>query len=344
MTALSRDTTELLKKKTGAFLLTNALYLVLIALLFIIVIIDTNFLSFQNFTFIITQSATRVIMALGVAGLIVLGCTDLSLGRNVGMAAIVACSLLQATNYSQRIYPDLPRLPIYLPILLVMILCTVFMVFQGLIVAKLKVAPFIASLGFQLILYGAQSLYIDEINDSSPIGGLDPVFSRFAQGAIEFETFRIPYLILYALGVTALVWFLWNKTKLGKNMFAIGGNIEAATVSGVNIVANMLAVYIIAGMLYGFAGALEGARTGSATNMLGQGYELDAIAACVVGGVSMRGGVGSVAGVVTGVIMFQIINYGLIFIEVNPYVQYIVKGMIIVLAVAIDSQKYIKRK
>ena len=332
------------KKRISAFLLKNALYLVMFFLLSIIVIVQPSFLSFQNFYFIVTQSSSRIILALGIASIIVLGYTDLSLGRSVGMAAIVASSLLQAVNYSQRVFPDLPRLPIFVPILAVMVLCSIFMVAQALVVSKLKVAPFIASLGFQLIIYGLQSIYIDRLNDSSPIGGLDPAFSNFAQGAIEFSSFRIPYIIIYALVASLVIWFLWNKTKLGRNMYAIGGNIEAATVSGVNVVANILVIYVIAGMMYGFGGALEGARTGSVTNMLGQGYELDAIAACVVGGVSMRGGVGTVPGVVTGVLLFQIINYGLVYIGVNPYVQFIVKGMIIVLAVAIDSQKYVKRR
>jgi methyl-galactoside transport system permease protein len=333
-----------IKKKISAFLLKNALYLVMFLLLAIIVMVQPSFLRFQNFYFIITQSSSRIVLALGIASIIVLGYTDLSLGRSVGMAAIVTSSLLQAADYSQKIFPHLPQLPIVVPILLAMILCSLFMVAQALIVSKLKVAPFIASLGFQLIIYGLQSIYIDRLNDSSPIGGLDPAFSRFAQGAIEFSNFRIPYLIIYALVASLIIWFIWNKTKLGRNMYAIGGNIEAATVSGVNVVMNILAIYIIAGMMYGFGGALEGARTGSVTNMLGQGYELDAIAACVVGGVSMRGGVGTVPGVVTGVLLFQIINYGLVFIGVNPYVQFIVKGMIIVLAVAIDSQKYVRRR
>ena len=332
------------RKWLPSFLLKNGLYLFLIALLGIIIAINPGFFRMQNFVFIITQASTRIILALGVAGIIVLGCVDLSLGRNVGMSAIVSCSLLQAVSYSHRIYHYLPRLPLVLPILLVMALCTLFLVAIALIVTKLKVEAFITSLGFGLIIYGLESLYLDRVNDSSPIGGLDPVFSHFAQGAIEFPNFRIPYLILYAAIIVGIIWFVWNKTRLGKNMFAIGGNIEAATVSGVNIVLNSVIVFAIAGMLYGFGGALEGARTGSATNLLGEGYELDAIAACVVGGVSLRGGVGSVAGVVTGVILFQVINYGLVYIGVNPYVQYTVKGLIIVLAITIDSQKYIKRK
>ena len=127
-------------------------------------------------------------------------------------------------------------------------------------------------------------------------------------------------------------------------MYAIGGNVEAATVSGVNVVANIIVIYAIAGVMYGFGGALEGARTGSVTNMLGSGYELDAIAACVVGGVAVRGGVGTVVGVVTGVLIFQVINYGLVFIGVNPYYQYIIRGLIIIIAVAIDVRKYLAKK
>jgi len=333
-----------LQKRLSAFLLVNGLYLFLLVLLAIIIAIDPSFFRMQNFVFIITQSSTRIIIALGVAGIIILGCVDLSLGRNVGMAAIVACSLLQRVGYAQRIFPHLPRMPVALPVLLVMVLCSLFLVAMALIVTKLKVEAFITSLGFALIIYGLESLYVDRLNDSSPIGGLDPAFSHFAQGAVELQNFRVPYLVLYAAIITWIIWFIWNKTKLGKNMFAIGGNIEAATVSGVDIVVNSVVVFMVAGMLYGLAGALEGARTGSVTNLLGEGYELDAIAACVVGGVSLRGGVGSIAGVVTGVVLFQIINYGLVYIGVNPYIQYSVKGLIIVLAITIDSQKYKKRK
>jgi len=137
---------------------------------------------------------------------------------------------------------------------------------------------------------------------------------------------------------------LWNKTRFGKNIFAIGGNPEAAKVSGVNVARNLIVIYMVAGMFYAFGGMLEAGRIGSATNNLGFMYELDAIAACVVGGVSFAGGVGTVIGVVTGVIIFTVINYGLTYIGVNPYWQYIIKGSIIILAVAIDSLKYAKKK
>jgi len=144
--------------------------------------------------------------------------------------------------------------------------------------------------------------------------------------------------------VSALVWVVFNKTRLGKNMYAIGGNPQAARVSGIRVGANLLAIYAIAGALYGLGGVLEAARTGGATNNYGNMYELDAIAACVVGGVSTSGGIGTVPGVLAGVLIFGVINYGLTFIGVNPYWQLILKGLIIVFAVAVDMRKYANRQ
>ncbi len=156
--------------------------------------------------------------------------------------------------------------------------------------------------------------------------------------------FKIPYLIIYATIVTIVIWFLWNKTRFGKNIYAIGGNKEAALVSGVNVTKYTILIYTVAGMLYGLGGSLEAARIGSATNNTGNMYELDAISACIVGGLSFNGGVGTVSGVVTGVLIFQVIAYGLSFIGVNPYMQFIIKGLIIISAVALDSRKHNKKK
>lgn len=330
--------------KMKSFLMNYAIYIVLIFLFIAIVLVDPKFLSWRNFGFVLAQAAPRTIIALGVAGLLVLGGTDLAAGRMVGMAGILAASLLQATDYSLRIFTGLPELPLWLPILACMLLCSIFSIVQAILVSVLKIAPFIASLGMQMVVYGIQSIYFDTVNKSAPIGGLSKNFSNFAQGAISIGNTRIPFIIIYSIIITAIVWFIWNKTTLGKNMFAIGGNPEAAIVSGVNIVRNSIIIYIIAGALYGFAGFLEAGRTGSATNSMGSGYELDAIAACVVGGVSLRGGIGSISGIVTGVLIFQVINYGLIFIGVNPYVQYLIKGIIILFAIAIDTQKYVKKR
>lgn len=331
------------RERVSSFLLNYAIYIVLFILILIIVLIDKTFLNTKNFGFILTQASTRVILALGVGGIIVLGGTDLSVGRMVGLSAVVSASLLQNLTNPNRIYTDMPQLPLIVPILLVVALCALVSGLSGVIVAKLHVTPFITTLGMMLIIYGTTSAYYEKIG-ASPIGGLDTRFTRFAQGAINLGVFRLPHLIISAVIATAIVWFIWNKTMLGRNMFAIGGNVEAAEVSGINIAGNIIVVYILAGILYGFAGALEVARTGSATNNLGNGYEMDAIAACVVGGVSLMGGVGKVSGIVTGTLIFQVINYGLVYIGVNPYMLYIIKGAIVIMAVAIDTQKYLKKK
>lgn len=323
----------------------NAIYIVLIVLLCVIVAIEPSFLSINNFRNILTQASTRIIIALGVGGILIAEGTDLSAGRMVGLAAVLSASLLQATDYAYRMYPTLGKLPVLIPILIAMLVCGFIGLLNGIVVSILKVPPFIATLGMMIIVYGLNSIYFDRPPyGAQPVGGLDPDFSKFVLGSIGTGKFAIPYLVIYALIATVIIWILWNKTRFGKNMYAIGGNSEAATVSGVNIVRNLILIYALAGLLYGFAGSLEAGRVGSATNNTGNMYELDAIAACVVGGVSTSGGIGTVPGIITGVLIFQVINYGLAFIGLNAYLQFIVKGLIIVSAVAIDMRKYVKRK
>lgn len=337
---------ERLNNKTNIkeFLTNNAIQLVLVALLVAIIFIDPTFLSITNLRNILAQSSIRIIIALGVGGIIVTQGTDLSAGRIIGLAAVVSASLLQATDYAYRMYPDLQRLPVVIPILIAMLLCGVMGALNGVAVSKFKVPPFIATMGMMLIAYGLTSIYFDRPPyGAQPIAGLDPKFVKLAQGNIGSGDFRIPYLIIFAIVVSIIMWLIWNKTKLGKNMFAIGGNPEAAEVSGVNVARNIIIIYLIAGMLYGLAGSLEAARVGSATNNTGNMYEMDAIAACVVGGVSFAGGVGSIGGIITGVLIFQVINYGLAFIGVSTYIQFIVKGLIIIAAVALDTRKYAKK-
>lgn len=341
-----RDRMEALKKADiREFMMNNAISLVLLALVMIIIAISPDFLSLLNFTNILSQASTRVIIALGVGGILIAQGTDLSAGRLVGFSAVISASLLQASTYAYRMYPDLPALPMWVPILLAMAVTSLFGLVNGFVVGKFQVPPFIATLGMMIIVYGINSTYYDRPPyGAQPIGGLDPAYMKFAQGYFKVGTVIIPYLVIYAIITTALIWVIWNKTRLGKNMYAIGGNPEAAAVSGVNILANLLVIYTLAGALYGFAGSLEAARVGSATNNTANMYELDAIAACVVGGVSTSGGIGTISGVITGVLIFQVLNYGLAFIGVNPYIQFIIKGLIIITAVAIDIQKYIKKK
>ncbi|MBC8588983.1 galactose/methyl galactoside ABC transporter permease MglC [Paratissierella segnis] len=337
----------MVKDKTKLYdkLLNYALPIILGIMILGVIIIEPSFVSIKNFTNILSQASTRAILAMGVAGLIVLQGTDLSAGRILGLSAIVSASLLQDINYAARMYPNLEQLPLIVPFLIAIGIGVFFTLINGFGVAKLKLHAFIITLGTQLIAYGAALIYIDRPPlGAQPIAGLDERYTNLVKGAFKIGNIEIPYLIIYAAIIAVIMYFVWNKTKLGKNMFAIGGNPEAAAVSGVNLTKNIMYVYLIAGILYGIAGFLEAARIGSATSITGQNYELDAIAACVVGGVSFSGGVGTIPGVLIGSIILQFINYGLNFIQVNPYLQIIVKGLIIIVAVSIDVRKYIEKK
>ncbi|NHM30203.1 galactose/methyl galactoside ABC transporter permease MglC [Neobacillus terrae] len=333
------------KSNISKWLFDNVIYVFLVLLVIGIVVASPDFLSMTNLINILSQSSSRIIIALGMAGILITAGTDLSAGRMVGLAAVVSASLLQASDYAYKMYPHLAELPLIVPILIAMAVTGLIGAVNGVIVSKLHVPPFIATLGMMIGVYGITSIYFDRPPyGAQPIGGLSQSFTTFAQRGIPVGQYEIPYLLLYAIIASILIWVMWNKTQLGKNMYAIGGNPEAAKVSGVNVARNIIIIYMIAGLLYGFSGTLEAGRVGSATNNTGNMYELDAIAACVVGGVSLSGGIGTVPGVITGVLIFQVINYGLAFLGVSPYIQYIVKGLIIVVAVAFDMRKHAKKK
>ncbi len=334
------------RKNPSEWMLEHALHIILLLMVIGIIVINPRFLNIINLRNILSQSSFRVIAALGIGGLLITKGNDLSAGRQVGMAACISASLLQTTTYVARMYQDLPELPLYVPILIACAVGAVIGLMNGIVVSIFKVTPFIATLGMQLIVYGAVAMYVDRPPlGAQPIGSLNDAFKTFGTGAFfPDEIYRIPYVLVYAIIVIILIYILWNYTRLGKNMYAIGGNTEAAEVSGVNIVSNTIAMYVIGSVLFAFAGTIVAAQTGSATNNTGNGYELDAIAACVVGGVSFSGGIGTVQGVVAGVLLFQVISYGLVFIKVNPYWQSIIKGLIIIAAVAIDGRKYLRKK
>lgn len=323
------------------FLTNNAIMLALLALVVVICFIEPRFMQIQVLLDILTQSSTRMIIALGICFTLLIAGTDLSAGRMVGLAAVVSTSMLQTATYANRFYPDLPQLPVFLPIIVAIIACMLFGTLNGFLVAKYDMHPFIATLAVQVMIYGACSLYFDmPPNSSQPIGGIRPDFSAIGQTKLFG---RISVLVPIAVVFTIAIWFVLNKTVFGKNVYAIGGNREAAVVSGVNVFKTIMGIFILASFMYGVGGVLEAARTAGATNNYGDGYELDAIAACVVGGVSLNGGIGTVGGIISGVLIFTVIQYGLQFIGVSPMWQQVIKGIIIAVAVAIDLSKY-KRK
>ena len=327
-------------------LLNNALFIILGVMLVVVICIKPNFVSITNVTNILRQASTRGILALGIAGIIIIQGTDLSAGRILGCCAAISASLLQAVTYASRMYPQITKgLPLIVPLLVSIGVACLFSALNGFGVAFLHMHAFIVSLGTQLIAYGCCCIYIDsQAGGAQPLSTLDPRYTAIVKGNLNLGFMELPYLVIYFILCAVVVYFLWNKTVFGKNMYAIGGNPEAAAVSGINIKLNIMLVFLLAGVLYGIASFLEAARIGSVTTTVGFNYEFDAISGCVIGGVSWAGGVGTIPGVLLGVILLQTINYSLTFLNVNPYLQYIIKGVLIILAVAIDVRKYLEKK
>lgn len=327
-------------------LINNALYILLVIAIIYTYTQNAKFLSINSIVNIISLSAANIPIALGIAGTIVLTGTDLSAGRVVGLTACISASLLQATTYATKMFPNLPVIPIPVVILLVIVIGGVIGWVNGFFVAKFKLHPFIVTLATQLIVYGILLMYImANGNNGQPLSGLDDSFKNFVTGSvINLGNVPIPNYVWYACLIIALMWFLWNKTTFGKNMFAVGSNPEAANVSGVNVMKTTILVHTIAGCMYGITGFIESARIGSNTANTGLNYESDAIAACVIGGVSFVGGTGKIRGVVLGVFLLRIIFVALNFLAINQNLQYIIKGLIILVACAIDMRKYLVRK
>lgn len=315
----------------------KALIIVLLFMIIGIIIIEPSFLQWRVVTDILTQSAVKMICALGLMFPLLIGGTDLAGGRQVGLAAVVVASMSQMIDYSNRFWPGLPELPIIIPILIAIGIVAVIGAINGFMIAKLKMAPFIATFGMSTIVYGINCLYFaKKPNNSQPIGGIREDLTFLS----TYKIFgQISLLVVIAVVMVAVVWFVLNKSVFGKNIYIVGGNPDAARVSGVNVHKIIIAVFIIESCLVGLAGIMEVARTGGANSSYGNSYEFDAISSCVVGGVSLSGGIGKVSGAVTGVIIFTFISYGLAFIGVNSNWQLIIKGIIICSAVALDMRK-----
>lgn len=332
------------KKLFQDFLVDNALLLVMAIIIISLIVIQPAFLSLANAMNILSQTSTKMIAALGVAGLIVLAGTDLSAGRIIGLCAVVSASLLQKADASSKYFGNLGEMNLLVGLLAAMVIGAILGTFNGFGVAKLKLHAFIATLGTQLIAYGLIQAYINaNPNGPQPIGQLSKPYSDFVNAKVPFFGAQFPLLALYALVVVAIMWVVWNKTELGKNMFAIGGNPEAAAVSGINVDKNIIIIFMIAGICYGISGFLEAARIGTVNTLTGTNYDLDAISACVIGGVSFAGGIGKISGVVLGSLILNIITYGLVFLGIPQFWQDVIKGALILIAVALDTRKYLKK-
>ena len=317
-------------------LLDNGIIIVLLILVLLTGILKDNFFSVSNLKNISVNAAARVIIAFGVSGCLITKGTDLSAGRVVGLASCIAGTLLQTVDYSAKFYPNLPQLNIVVVLLITVAICAIFGLINGWIISYLNVPAFIGTLGMQLVVYGICLVY----TNATPIGGFRQDYTNVANGAF----LHIPYLFIIALVVGLIMWFIYNMTRHGKYMYAIGGNEAAAEVSGVNVKKTKIWIYVTAAILYAIAGFLLGAKSGGTSVNMGQGYELEAIAACTIGGVSVNGGIGRISGCVIGVLVFELLKSSMQFLGINTNYQYIVQGIVIVVAIALDIRKYIQKK
>lgn len=323
----------------------NIIAFLLVILVLFVGFTRDNFFTWANFANIVSNVTPRFIIALGVSGCLIIRGTDLSAGRAVGLAGVIACTLLQRNDYADKFFGGdfvAPETWWYVLgiALFVIFLSMCFGLADGIIISQLKVPPFLATLGMQTVIYGIACIY----SDAKPIGGLRQDYTAIATSQMfKIGTFSFKWLFLFALIGGLVFWFLYNMTRYGKYMYAIGGNENAAEVSGVNVKKSIIKIYALAGCMYGLAGFILAAKSAGASVNLGQGYELEAIAACTIGGVSTGGGVGKVSGILLGVLVFELLKSSMQFLGINPYVQQVVQGIVIIVAVAFDVRKYLKR-
>ena len=331
------------------FLLRNGLYLA-IAVVFIAMCIlaptvkKVDLLTPNNILNILQQASPRMFLALGVAGLIMLAGTDLSIGRMMGMGITAATIVMHKGINTGGVFGhifDFTGMPVparvILALVVCVVLCTIFSTIAGFFTAKFKMHPFISTMSTMLIIFGLATYSTKGVS----FGGIESDI----QGMIMPKVGGFPTIILWALAAVVIVWFIWNKTTFGKNLYAVGGNPEAASVSGISVFWVTVGAFIMAGILYGFGAWLECIRmSGSGSASYGQGWEMDAIAACVVGGVSFTGGIGKISGVVTGVFIFTALTYSLTTLGIDANLQFVISGIIILVAVMLDCLKYVQKK
>lgn len=276
---------------------------------------NSNFLTIKNWTNIGRQQASLLIAAVGQTFVILTGCIDLSQGSMVGLVSVMTADI--AIEYG---FPAAIAAAILLGI--------VVGVSQGFLVAKAKIPAFIVGLGFMNILRGAAYLYCNGM----PISGLPAIYSAIGANSV----LGLPIPLVIAVFLMLVGWVILRRLTVGRNVYAVGGNEEAARLAGIDVVKIRIFVYIVSGVLTAIAGVLQTARVSVGQCTLGEGLQMQAIAAAVIGGTSMSGGQGNCLKTFLGVLIMAIISNGLNLLRVSSYTQTVVSGVIIIVAVAID--------
>ena len=280
-------------------------------------ILTPNFLSSNNLMNVLRQSSMNIVLASGMTMTILTGGIDLSVGSILASTAVIG--VMSSLN------PSLSSFTIILPLLVGLFMGLI----NGLLVAYMKLAPFIVTLGTMTAIRGISYL----LPDGTTVINNDLNFAWIGNDYLG----PVPWLVIIALIVVAISWFILRKTVLGVHIYAVGGNPQAARLTGINVGLVLVFVYSITGFLSGLAGIMTASRLYSASGLLGNGYELDAIAAVILGGTSPAGGIGGVAGTLIGALIMAILNNGLTLLNISFFWQLVIKGVVIILAVMLDK-------
>ncbi len=294
------------------------IFVAFIIICLILSFVAPQFLTISNWTIIITQVSINALLAFGVTFVIITGGIDLSLGSILAVTGIVAASLAHPDTYS-----------VIVPILVGLFSGLLIGAFNGFVITQSKIAPFIVTLGTMTIGRGLALI----LSKGRPISNLSDSFNFIGGGNV----LGIPFPIIVLIVAFSICYIILKKTILGRYIYAVGGNEQAAKASGINVNQIKLAVYSICGLLSGLAGILLTSRITTGQPNAGVGFELDAIAAAIIGGTSTSGGTGTMTGTLVGALLIGVINNGLDLLNVTSYYQQVVMGAIIIGAVVLDS-------
>lgn len=291
----------------------------LVALVIVFTILSPRFFNYYNLTNVLRQTSLNAVIAVGMTYVILTGGIDLSVGSILAFSSAITCGLLKS------------NMPLAISIIIGLAVGTLLGMFNGFVTIKWNIPPFIATFAMMTIARGLTVVY----TNGQPITGLNEAFSFIGNGYIG----PIPVPIIITILIFIIAYYFLKNNKIGRYVYATGGNMQAAKLAGINTNKIILFVYSLSGLLASISGLILASRLNSASPTAGNGYELDAIAAVVLGGTSLAGGEGSLIGTLIGAIIIGVLNNGLDLLNVSPFYQSIAKGIVILLAIAIDKKK-----
>ncbi len=311
------------KKSIGAVLSQYFIIIIFVAVMAVLTILKPSFLSFDNIVNILKQTSIIGILSFGMMFVIISGGFDMSAGSNIAFAGVLA-ALLGNGEY-----------PLILALIVACIAGLAVGILNGIGITYGSIPPFIMTLGTMTAVRGLAQI----VSGGKPVTGT----SEFYRSLTTRTVCGIPFLAIYFVIVIVIASFVLSKTVFGRRVYAVGGNLQAARVAGINTTFIKIAVFAISGFLAGLCGFLMTSRVTIGQPTAADSYEMDAITSCVIGGVSMSGGVGKSWGVVIGALLITVIQNGLDILGVNTNWQKVVKGAIIVIAVLIDVKSKQKK-